>query len=236
MADLIVNQGDREALGLATRDAFNCTFSGMGTTPELARAEQIAKSVAFEVLTTSASEDQAVLSGLRNLVSQMGHMPGSRSIVLVSPGFLTPEVAMRQGVTDLIETALRSEIVVNTLDVRGLYTPLASPDSSHPANPAVRFRYDREEASGQGEVLSTLAYSTGGTFFHNSNDLDEGFRRTTEPPEYVYVLGFSPVKLDGKYHKLKVRLNTQSKLTVQAREGYYALKPATEPAKPGNPQ
>ena len=236
MADLIVNQGDREALGLATRDAFNCTFSGMGTTPELARAEQIAKSVAFEVLTTSASEDQAVLSGLRNLVSQMGHMPGSRSIVLVSPGFLTPEVAMRQGVTDLIETALRSEIVVNTLDVRGLYTPLASPDSSHPANPAVRFRYDREEASGQGEVLSTLAYSTGGTFFHNSNDLDEGFRRTTEPPEYVYILGFSPAKLDGKYHKLKVRLNTQSKLTVQAREGYYALKPAPEPAKPGNPQ
>ena len=236
MADLIVNQGDREALGLATRDALNCAFGGMGAGPELARAEQIAKSTAFEVLSTSASEGQSVLTGLRSLVQQMGHMSGSRRIVLISPGFLTSEVAARQGVADLIETALRSEIVVNTLDVRGLYTPVASPNSTHPANPVARFKFDREESSSESEILASLAYSTGGTFFHSNNDLDEGFRRTTEAPEYVYVLGFSPAKLDGKYHKLKVRLNTQSKLTIQAREGYYALKPAPEPAKPGNPR
>jgi len=234
MADLIVNQGDREALGLATRDAVNCAFAGMGSGSELGRAEQIAKSAAFEVLNASNSEDVMVLSGLRNLVRQMGNLRGFRSIVLVSPGFLTPEVAMRQGEADLIETALRSEIVVNTLDVRGVYTPVVSPNSSHPANPTTRFRYDSEEAITQTEVMASLAYSTGGTFFHSNNDLDEGFRRTTEAPEYLYVLGFSPQKLDGKYHKLKVRLNSQTKLTVQAREGYYALKPSDTVSKPGN--
>jgi len=26
-------------------------------------------------------------------------------------------------------------------------------------------------------------------------------------PEYIYVLGFTPQKLDGKFHKLRVRLN-----------------------------
>ncbi len=233
MADLIVNQDDREALGLATRDAMNCAFAGM---PMSDRAEQIAKSVAFEVLSASNAEGQPVMGGLRNLVQQMGHMPGSRSIVMISPGFLTPEVATRQEVIDLIDSALRSEIVVNTLDARGLYTPVASPDASHPANPVVRFKYDREESSSQSEILANLAYSTGGTFFHNNNDLEEGFRRTAEAPEYVYVLGFSPSKLDGKYHKLKIRLNTPAKLIIQAREGYYALKPAPEPAKPVNPQ
>jgi hypothetical protein len=44
-------------------------------------------------------------------------------------------------------------------------------------------------------------------------------------PEYIYVLGFSPQKLDGKFHKLKVTVKGPQKLTVQARPGYYALKP-----------
>jgi len=84
-----------------------------------------------------------------------------------------------------------------------------------------------EESAASGGVLADLAYGTGGTFFHNNNDLEEGLRRTADPPEYVYVLGFSPQRLDGKLHKLKVKLNGSTKLTVQARQGYYALKPAS---------
>ena len=82
--------------------------------------------------------------------------------------------------------------------------------------------------------MANLAYATGGTFFHNNNDLDEGFRRTADAPEYIYVLGFSPQKLDGKFHKLKVTVMAQAgsgapgKLTVQARQGYYALKSETK--------
>ena len=53
-------------------------------------------------------------------------------------------------------------------------------------------------------------------------------RRTADPPEYIYVLGFSPQKLDGKFHKLKVTFSGPEKLTLQAREGYYALKPGSE--------
>ncbi len=138
---------------------------------------------------------------------------------------LEPEV--REAIADLTDAALRSEIVVNTLDVRGLITPMAAPNQGHPSNSVVRFRYDREGDTAQTEVLADLAYSTGGTFFHNNNDLDEGFRRTADQPEYIYVLGFSPPKLDGKFHKLKVRLNAGEKLTIQAREGYYALKPGS---------
>jgi hypothetical protein len=66
----------------------------------------------------------------------------------------------------------------------------------------------------------------GPVFFHNNNDLREGFRRSTEVPEYIYVLGFSPQKLDGKFHKLKVKVSSE-KVTVQARPGYYALKQAS---------
>jgi hypothetical protein len=37
-----------------------------------------------------------------------------------------------------------------------------------------------------GNVMAELADGTGGTFFHNSNDLDAGFTSLTEAPE-VFV-------------------------------------------------
>lgn len=225
MADEIVNQDDREALGLATRDAVNCAFGGSASGAELMHAEQIARATAMEVLSAASAENQSILAALRYVFQRTAGARGRRSVVLVSPGFLMLAPEVREAVTDLTDAALHSEIVVNTLDVRGLVTPMAPANQAHPANPVVRFRYDREGDSAQSEVLADLAYSTGGTFFHNNNDLDEGFRRTADQPEYIYVLGFSPPKLDGKFHKLKVRLNTGEKLTIQAREGYYALKP-----------
>ena len=82
-------------------------------------------------------------------------------------------------------------------------------------------------ARAMGEVMAELAGGTGGTWFHDNNDLDEGFRRTADSPEVVYVLGFSPanLKFDGTYHSLKVSLKAGRQVTVQARRGYYDLKP-----------
>ncbi len=78
-----------------------------------------------------------------------------------------------------------------------------------------------------------MADSTGGVFFHNSNDLDEGFRRVAETPEYSYVLAFVPqnLKLDGSFHSLKVTLKSPQKRTLQARRGYYAPKTFTDLAE-----
>ncbi len=75
-------------------------------------------------------------------------------------------------------------------------------------------------------MLEELADGTGGIFFHNNNDIDEGFKRVAASPEYSYTLAFSPhdVKFDGRFHKLKVEVNDGSNLTVQARKGYYAPK------------
>ena len=226
MADLIVNQDDREALGLATRDAVNCTFGGAAPTAmDLARAEQIAKSTAFEVLNASSMENQGTLGSLREVVRRTMIAPGTRSIVVVSPGFLSMTPETRQSVMELVDSAVRADVVVNTLDMRGLYTVGLAPDRSHPSNSVVTFKLDREEAAARGDVMAELAYGTGGTYFHNNNDLNEGFRRTGGAPEYSYVLGFSPQKLDGKFHKLKVTLSSGQKLTVQARKEYYAVKP-----------
>src|SRR5262249_27860443 len=81
-------------------------------------------------------------------------------------------------------------------------------------------------AMANSDVLAEFAYGTGGSFFQNNNDLDEGFRRLAAAPEYFYLLGFAPqnLKLDGSFHALKVSLKTPNGLSPQARKGYYAPK------------
>jgi hypothetical protein len=81
--------------------------------------------------------------------------------------------------------------------------------------------------------MAELAGGTGGRFFENSNDLENGFQQLATTPEFVYVLAFAPqnLKLDGKYHALKVKLAAPKGLDVQARLGYYAPKRLNDPVE-----
>jgi hypothetical protein len=108
----------------------------------------------------------------------------------------------------------------------------ASHYSPHPPPPA-KALIETAAASAQDDLLAVLADSTGGVFFHNNNDLDEGLQRVAETPEYSYVLAFVPqnLKPDGNYHSLKVTVKSTSKLSVQARHGYYAPKTMSDPAQ-----
>ncbi|HEY4088169.1 MAG TPA: hypothetical protein VGM43_19675, partial [Bryobacteraceae bacterium] len=68
---------------------------------------------------------------------------------------------------------------------------------------------------------------------HGTNNYDEGIARTAAEPEYLYVLSFSPsdLKLDGKYHNLKVTLKAAKGMDLQVRKGYYAPRYAANPAE-----
>jgi hypothetical protein len=63
--------------------------------------------------------------------------------------------------------------------------------------------------------------------------MDEGFRRVADVPDSWYVLGFTPVnlRLDGRFHTLKVKLKLKDKVDLQARRGYYAPKHAPDAAE-----
>ena len=71
-------------------------------------------------------------------------------------------------------------------------------------------------ASAQDDLLAVLADGTGGVFFHNNNDLDEGFRRVADAPEYSYVLAFVPqnLKLDGSFHSSEGHAKEPAKTDV----------------------
>jgi VWFA-related protein len=172
----------------------------------------------------------ASLANLKEIIKRMAIAPGQRTIMFISPGFntMTPEYLQEE--TDILERAIKANVIISTLDARGLFTDPAFDASTSGRGGSL------SAAIARANILAELAAGTGGTFFQNSNDLDEGFRRLAAAPEYIYLLGFSPqnLKLDGSFHSLKVTLKNGGGVTIQARHGYYApkhLNDETENAK-----
>lgn len=171
------------------------------------------------------SNSRRLLGMLQDIVDFMGTLPGQRMVLVASPGFLTG--TLHEDRERVIEHALRAGVVVNALDMAGLYAgpPVAALQG------AVAIHLERIAPAAQemaASVLESLADSTGGRFFHNNNDLLQGFRDLAAPTN-SYVLGFVPgTAQDGRYHKLRVRETVSGRYDVQARPGYYATDPEKE--------
>ncbi len=238
-ADLIVNKHDPDALRVAVIEAGECGpqgSTGFGSVP-IGNPALMAQNQAASVLSAGEHESHVSLDSLNAVVRRVSKMPGRRTVVLASPGFLTPD--MEYQYNDIIDHAVRSQVVINSLDARGLYVILPFGDASHqppvvPGDsvlgqsppPTSITLMQTAAAEADADLLAVLADGTGGMFFHNNNDFNEGFRRLADTPEYSYVLGFVPqnLKPDGSFHALKVKLNSSQKLSLQARRGYYAPK------------
>jgi len=76
--------------------------------------------------------------------------------------------------------------------------------------------------------LKKLAEDTGGGYFElkRSADLGQTFTRVAQELHSQYVLGFSPTALDGRVHKLEVRLK-KSGMNARARKSYVAASAGT---------
>lgn len=226
--DLIINKNDDPAFQSVVVDVMHCYRN---ITREA--AESIARSAAQRALTLGRENYRSNLHFLRFILDGMATLPGQHILILVSPGFLTePEGATLK--SEILDMAARSNTVINTLDARGVYT------TNQGAEATVRIdqgteqdtqhlddRYRRESMAANADVMEELADGTGGTFYHNSNDLEAGFRTLVSDPDCTYLLTFSAANTrPGAQHTLKVKVNERD-VTVQARRGYSTPVPET---------
>jgi VWFA-related protein len=157
---------------------------------------------------------------LQAVVTKMSSLPARRDIILVSSGFfIAPDRTTEEA--NLIEAAIRAKVSINAVDIgestdytgtgadRGMNAGAGSASGYGNANPANPI------------VLVDLAHGTGGAYL-TGNDFTLSFRKLATPESH-YVLGFVPTgKTDGRFHQLKVKLENRRKLTVEARNGYFA--------------
>ncbi len=167
------------------------------------------------------------LDAIKDVVQRMATAPGQRTVMVISPGFFTIDPLFFPDKNEILDRAIRANVIISGMDARGLYTDPAL-DVSRTGG---RAGSSLMRESMRSDILAEMASGTGGTFFQNSNNYDEGFKRLAAAPEYVYELGFTPqnLKNDGSFHALRVTVKPSSDLNLQARRGYYAPKRIDDP-------
>ena len=232
MADQYLNKSDPQILQVVTEEVLQCMYGG--DQREIAAARAQAQAALQQALTAGDTDNQFTYRALEDVMRRLAGMPGEKILVLAGPGFLL--TTDQQQETGIIDRANKANIVVNTLDARGLYTPDLGGDISQSNSDTYKtagyknlYRVSAQTADSY--VMMDLAYGTGGTFFHNSNDLEGGLMRVASVPEVCYVLGFSPEnqKMDGRYHSIKVTMASKAKYEIQARRGYFAPRKVEDP-------
>lgn len=141
------------------------------------------------------------------LLASLDHLRGvhGRRVILVfTDGEDTRSTASLKNV---IERATIQDVMVYAIGLR----PLGYVDAKKKAS-------DRPDAG-----LKRLADETGGGYFElaSKDDLVSTFGRVAQELHSQYVLGFEPPALDGRVHKLQVRLR-QPGMTARARRSYVA--------------
>jgi len=197
----------------------------------------MASAAAQQAVSRGDAESDFVYRHIEDAMRRLAGMPGQRVMVFVSPGFILSQLFTEE--YDIIDRANKSSIAIDTVDARGLYTPDVMGDISNPPSrasssiqgPKTLYRTSAQFA--QSQVLDDFAAGTGGTYFHNRNDLDEGLRQAIAAPPVSYLLGFAPqnLKLNGSFHTLKVSLAGKQKFNVQARRGYFAPRKVQDPVE-----
>jgi VWFA-related protein len=207
----------------------------------------IVKNQAFQMISLVDQYSRDTLIVLKDVLQYVGKLSGRRMVVLASSGFLTMSTPLRRSQDSLVEIALRTGVVIHSLDAKGLAADAVGSDVGNGPPSLLMLRPDlqqfadslaREQHAQMSEAMSFLAGGTGGRFFHGNNDFGRGFRELTATPEVLYMLGYAPdnLKPDSTYHALKVTLTGAREYKLDARRGYFApdklrLPPVVPPDK-----
>jgi VWFA-related protein len=240
-------EGISPLLRVAIEDLENCdpVFDPHLRHPNPVDENMVVEQAAARVVSWREREIDAVFNSLKMLSHRMASMSGQRSIILASPGFVVTD-SLRPREMELIDEAIRSGVVINALDALGLWTmnpageidEVVPPGAAHPRVAEDKIPFRKAEIEGGAQALGVLAEGTGGKFIENSNDFIGAYRQLANPPEYIYVLGFTPkeVKSNGSFHPLAVKLAGGAKYDLQARSGYYAPKAGEEKTAQETPE
>jgi VWFA-related protein len=189
----------------------------------------------------------STLSALRSIVDAMGQLPGRKSLILMSDSVPTQNQELqpyefenvpagagddwvyRRGLYKIAERAIRSSVVIYSVDTQGLQVtgPTAADQFNGNINQmtaqmrnviSTRSRLLQDRRAG-GDLL---ARQTGGFQVRNSNDFQ--LDRIMEDQSGYYLLGYRPTDetFNKRFHHIKAKIK-KSGMSVRTRFGFYGV-------------
>jgi Ca-activated chloride channel family protein len=137
-------------------------------------------------------------------IDMLGDIDGRKVVVLFTDG---DDTASRRGFGDTLDYAREKEVMIYSIGL----------ESEMQVAPG-RFQRTRPDRG-----LKKLSEETGGGYFElkKADELGPTFTRVVQELHSLYTLGFNPAALDGKVHRLDVRMK-QAGMTARARKSYIA--------------
>ena len=206
-------------------------FSGAETTEAIGRVQQreCPDDVTCPLKIRQEAADLALhyegvatqsMSSLRRLISALGQVPGRKTLVLLSGGFIVgdrpggrPDVGQLASVMGL--EAARANTAMYVLHVDTSFLDMYSADTGR----ADSFTSSRDTMVSR-SWLDEFSSSSGGTLFRITSGAGEyAFDRVLRETSAYYLLGVEPAESDrdGRAHTLKVRVNRRGDMTVRNR-------------------
>src|SRR5450432_2593400 len=133
-ADQVENKSNTQVLAIVATETLQCAFNN--DPRMMIAAQSMAQGAISRALNEGDTESEYVYRYLNDVLGHVAGMPGERVMVLVSPGFLLTTQNLE--LSALVDRANRSNIVINTIDGRGLYTPDLMGDISQPSGDTIK--------------------------------------------------------------------------------------------------
>jgi VWFA-related protein len=169
------------------------------------------------------------LFALRAISKSLEKITEKKSLLYFSGGISRDGIENQASLRSAINSAVRANLAVYSVDTRGLQaiSPLgdASTGSLRGSGAynggALENNMNANFASQ--EVMATLSTDTGGKAFFDSNDFAPAFAQVERDTSAYYAIGFRSTNLvrDGRYRKLSIKINRPG-IKLEYRPGYYA--------------
>lgn len=194
----------------------------------------------------SVQQTRPVLAALAAICEGLRPIPGKKTLVMFSEGFVAPQTLDWQ-VQSTVDIANRANVAIYIIDASGLTggaptsgalvasSPLAGISGENSMESRRRvgggesvFDITRQEGlNRQQDLLYKISEDTGGRFIKNTNDISVGLGRIDAEIRSRYTLAYRSTdqNFDGSFRKVKIEVRRPN-TNVVARPGYYAIPPS----------
>ena len=193
----------------------------------------------------SLQQSRPILAAIAAICEGLRAVPGKKTLVLFSQGFVTPAVLDWQ-VQSTIDIANRANVAIYIIDSAGLKasaptttslggnSPLAGISAATNQEQRIRavggetiFDTSRQEGLGREyDILYRMSGDTGGRFLKGNNDIGQGLERINQEIQSRYTLAYRSTNqnFDSSFRKVKIEVR-RSDAQIISRSGYYAIPP-----------